>query len=278
MNNFIAFILFTALQFQPVKMAVTPKLLHPGSPLVLNIYGLNPDTLYRIRFGKESLNITGSTNTTIFLGVDLAHPAGENHIYLYARGITSPIASDSVTIQSHAYPTQYLKLPQRMVNLKPDELKRALKEQAELDRIFENDRTKKLWKGRFIIPVRGIITTIFGVKRFLNGEPRSPHTGIDIAAKTGTPVVATNNGLVCFRGSTFFGGNSILIDHGQGIYSMYFHLERYAVKNKEPVKKGQVIGYLGDTGRTTGSDLHFGLRILNSRIDPELLFRLNPFK
>jgi murein DD-endopeptidase MepM/ murein hydrolase activator NlpD len=240
---------------------------------MLNMSGLVTGTTYKIEFDKRTLDFTGST-ADILLGVNLEHPEGEDSVRLYGQGIAAPLASVSIDVHNYAYPSQYLKLPENFVELTPPESKRAIKEEKELDKIFANDKTRPLGRGGFIIPVHGIITTPFGVKRFLNGEPRSSHTGIDIAGKTGTPVVATNNGIVCFEGNLFFGGNSILINHGQGIYSMYFHLEKYAVKNGMYVKKGQIIGYIGMTGRVTGPSLHFGVRIVDSKVDPELLFAL----
>jgi murein DD-endopeptidase MepM/ murein hydrolase activator NlpD len=278
MNLLIGTILFAMLQGHSVGMTVAPARLHPGSPFMVTVSGLVTGTTYIIEFDKRTLHFTGSGTAAVLLGVNLGHPEGEDSIELYGKGIAAPLTAVSIDVHSHAYPSQYLKLPENFVKLTPAELKRAMKEQEELDKIFASDRTAALWRDDFILPVHGIITTPFGVKRFLNGEPRSPHTGIDIAGKAGTPVVATNNGIVCFEGDLFFGGNSILINHGQGIYSMYFHLGKYAVKNGAQVKKGQTVGYIGDTGRVTGPSLHFGIRIVDSKIDPELLFLLTSKK
>ena len=262
------------LQGHGIHMTETPSRLHPGSPFLVTMSGLVSGTSYDVRFGKSDIPVKGSGTVRLLLGIDLAQPAGRDRIRLYESGTASPITSLAIEIQKHDYPSQYLKLPENFVELTPAELKRAVKEEKELDRIFANDKTGPLWNGDFVLPVHGIITTPFGVRRFLNGEPRAPHTGIDIAGKAGTPVDATNDGIVCYKGSLFFGGNSILINHGQGIYSMYFHLGKYAVKKGEYVKKGQTIGYIGETGRVTGPSLHFGIRIADSKVDPELLFSL----
>jgi len=274
MNLINTILCLLLLQGHYISMTVTPDDLHPGSPFILNISGLVTDTSYNISFDKHVVSLSGVETAHILLGVDLNHPYGNDQIKLYGSGGSYPITITTIQIHSHSYPSQYLKLPPGFVELTPEELARVIKEQHELDQIFANYSTKPMWKGSFIMPVHGIITTPFGVKRFLNGEPRAPHTGIDIAGKLGTPIMATNNGIVCFTGSLFFGGNSIIIDHGQGIYSMYFHLDRYAVKEGQYVRKGQVIGYMGATGRVTGTSLHFGIRIVDSKIDPELLFNL----
>ncbi len=273
MNFLTGLMLIAALHGSGMRMTVLPEQLHPGSPFVLTMSGLATETTYDIGYDGRRLRFTGGT-TSILLGVNLVHQTGTDTVQLYRHGSAAALTSVTIDVQNYTYPSQYLKLPPGFVNLTPRELKRAIREQAELDVIFANDKTPRMWSGAFIIPVHGIITTPFGVHRFLNGEPRSPHTGIDIAGGAGTPVVATNNGVVCFEGNLFFGGDSILIDHGQGIYSMYFHLEKYTVRNGASVKKGQIIGYIGKTGRVTGPSLHFGVRIMDSKIDPELLFLL----
>ena len=274
MNSFIGIVMLVMLQGHGVRMAEAPSRLHPGSPFLVTVSGLVSGTSYDVRFGKADIPIKGSGTVRLLLGIDLAHPDGIDRIRLYESGTASPVTSVAIEIRRHVYASQYLKLPENFVELTPAELKRAVKEEKELDGIFANDTTNPLWKGDFVLPVHGIITTPFGVRRFLNGEPRAPHTGIDIAGKPGTPVAATNDGIVCFEGNLFFGGNSILINHGQGIYSMYFHLGKYAVKNGTYVKKGQTIAYIGETGRVTGPSLHFGVRIADSKVDPELLFSL----
>ncbi len=259
---------------QSPSVSVRPAHLHPGSPFVLTIRGLTAGSTYDVELDGRKLGFRGGMEVTLLLGIDLGHPAGPDNITVYRQGMAAPVTSVTVLVHRHSYPAQYLKLPRYFVSLTPVELKRAEREQAELERIFASDTTRREWSGRFIMPVRGMITTPFGVRRFLNGEPRAPHTGIDIAARPGTPVVATNSGTVCFEGSLFFGGGSILINHGQGIYSMYFHLRGYAVKDGARVRKGQTVGYVGSTGRVTGPSLHFGVRIVDSKIDPSLLFRL----
>lgn len=274
MNFLIGAFLLALVQGHAISMTAAPAVLHPGSPFVLSIRGLAKGTAYDIGFDKRMLPVSGNGGRDILLGVDLAHPVGTDRIKLYARGMTVPVTFTTVQIQSHAYASQYLTLPEHFVTFTPSQLKRIFREQSELDRIFARDKTRPLWHTDFIMPVNGPITAPFGVKRFFNGQPRSPHTGIDIAAAAGTPVVATNDGIVCFTGKMFFGGRSVLINHGQGIYSMYFHLRKYAVKKGMHVKKGQTIGYVGESGRVTGPALHFGIRIMDSRIDPLLLFSL----
>jgi len=108
----------------------------------------------------------------------------------------------------------------------------------------------------------------------INDEPRSPHTGIDIIAPEGSPVRATNNGKVILTDDLFFSGNSIILDHGQGLYTMYFHLSKFLVKVGQKVGKGDIIGLMGSTGRASGPHLHWGVRLQETRVDPISLMSL----
>ena len=118
------------------------------------------------------------------------------------------------------------------------------------------------------MPVKGRITTEFGVRRVLNGKQRSPHSGVDIAAKVGTPVKASNGGKVLLAGSLYLSGNTVVVDHGWGMITLYAHLDRIAATKGQLVERGDTVGTVGMTGRATGPHLHFGAFIRGVKVDP----------
>lgn len=128
----------------------------------------------------------------------------------------------------------------------------------------------------FVSPVEnGRLTGVFGSQRILNGTPKSPHNGIDLAAPKGTPVLAASDGIVQIAGNNFYyNGNFVLLDHGQGLTSVYLHMNKLLVKTGDFVKKGQKIGEVGTTGRSTAPHLHWGVQWFDKRIDPEMLLKI----
>lgn len=181
----------------------------------------------------------------------------------------------TLNIASGSFGTQTLTLPEDMVELDNKTLERVKKEQAIIDKVWESDTMDRLWEGEFLLPVRGEIAGTFGQNRIINGESRNPHSGEDIKASEGTEVLATNAGSVRLVADFFFSGKSIIIDHGMGLYSMYFHLSRVDVKEGERIKKGHVIGLVGQSGRATGPHLHWGIRANGARVNPLSLVKLS---
>jgi len=156
------------------------------------------------------------------------------------------------------------------------DLKEIERERRELGRAITHRKPGEAWRNGFIEPIEGRISGHFGNQRIFNGVPKSPHTGVDIAAPEGTPVKASGDGIVILSGKDYFyTGNMVVIDHGQSLQTIYAHLKEATVQEGDKVTKGEIIGYVGKTGRATGPHLHWGASLNNVRFRPHSLLDIN---
>ena len=184
-------------------------------------------------------------------------------------------ASGSVVTRARKFPVQRLTLPTPMVDLDPEAERRAAAESARLRTLYHTVTPERLWRGRFTRPVGGDDAGgAFGSRRIINGHPRMPHSGVDYAMARGATVVAANRGRVVLVGDFFFAGRLVVLDHGLGLYTLYFHLDRIDVTEGALVRRGEGIGVVGATGRATGPHLHWGAELGGSRVDPRDLLSI----
>ena len=207
------------------------------------------------------------------LGIDMELRPGAVEILLSGR---SPDESwkrtAKINVRLKNFPREEIAVPPSFDQLDEPTLKRIQKEQATLDGLFKGRTAGRLWDGPFIAPVPGAVTSAFGFRRVVNGLARAPHGGVDLKAALGAEVLAANDGRVVLTDAFFFSGKSLVLDHGGGLYTMYFHLSDFRAAPGAAVHKGEVIGLAGMTGRVTGPHLHWGARLNGARIDPmELL-------
>ncbi len=178
--------------------------------------------------------------------------------------------TQTITIRPHAYKEQHLHIKnRRKVTPNAKDMKRIRAEAARKHKA-KSYRSKGSARVDFIWPAHGRISSPFGLRRFFNGKPRAPHRGLDIAAPEGTPVKAAADGVVADAGNFFFSGNLVFLEHGEGLETLYAHLSRITVKPGQKVRQGQIIGYVGHTGRATGPHLHFGVWMDGCYVDPTL--------
>lgn len=212
----------------------------------------------------------------------IKNPNREQSTWLAIVGIPLSIESGIQTIQLEEntfsfnvgdknYPEQHIKLKNKHhVNPDTAETARYEKEKSIMDAAFKTYSTPATPVTFFEKPSNAPLSSAFGLKRFFNNEPRNPHSGLDFAAEEGTPITTPADGTVSVTGNFFFNGNTVMIDHGYGLITLYCHLSRIDVKEGDTLKKGDIIGLVGKTGRATGAHLHWSVSLNNARVDPML--------
>jgi murein DD-endopeptidase MepM/ murein hydrolase activator NlpD len=263
----------------PVRVTVAPPNPQPGDVVLLQISDGPPDV--RADWDGRPLALFPTAHgVAALIGIDLdvrPGPIGWRVTRPSVAKNGGALATGGVAVRARTFPTQPLTLPKGMVDLDAPTLARVETEREELKAALAAGAAERLWRGPFRIPVDGGQPTGgFGLRRVLNGQPRSPHTGYDWAAPAGTPVLATNTGRAALVAEHFFAGRNVVLDHGLGLFTLYFHLTEARVAPGESVSAGQVIGTVGATGRVTGPHLHFAVLLNGARVDPEALLRLAP--
>jgi len=199
------------------------------------------------------------------VGIPLGAKPGDYAIRVRGEG------RRAFAVQGKQYAVQRVTIEnRRKVDPTALDMKRIRREHAIIEATLDTWRPAARVPLRFDLPVRGPVSSPFGLRRIFNGEPRAPHSGIDIAVPAGTPIRAPAPGRVAAVGGFFFDGNMVMLDHGQGLVTLYGHMEKILVKKGQQVKRGEVIGLVGQTGRATGPHLHWGVSLNNARVDPTL--------
>src|ERR1700686_5180321 len=204
------------------------------------------------------------------LGVDLELKPENYALTLTAKTESAKEISCSATIdvKQGKFATESLKVAPNFVEPNPEQLARAEAERQRLRAIFATITPERLWEGSFRYPLARITTGgNFGKRRILNGQPGSPHSGVDFPAPAGTPVYAAQRGRVVLAEPLYFSGNTVILDHGLGLYTLYGHFSQIDVKPGDLVETGAVLGKVGATGRVTGPHLHWGLTVNRARVD-----------
>jgi len=228
-----------------------------------------------VRFGQEPVLVVGDRNGwTAVVGIALKTEPGVAQLVVHREG--SPDERVAFTIEAKRYTEQHLKVPRGKVDLSKEDLERYERERAHLAQVAATNSAALPRTMTFLQPTPGTRSSSFGLRRFFNGQPRNPHSGMDIAATTGTPVVAAAPGRVIDTGDYFFNGNTVWIDHGRGLLTMYCHLSAIGVKTGDRVEAGDTIGAVGATGRVTGPHLHWSVSLNRAMVDPALFLHEAP--
>ncbi len=264
------------------RAEVFPPVVRQGGVCFVRALRRGPaDSVYTtFRSRKLPMTIPGKDGSFgLLLGIDMETPPGGYEIKIEGRDKSGGIRASSVLLKvaKAKFGRQALSLPGSMVDLDPKTLDRVNREANRLEAVFLKSRDERIWAGPFVPPLRVKMITPFGIRRIINGQAKGAHTGIDLRAKEGTPVLACNRGVVVLSDELFFSGKSIILDHGGEIFSMYFHLSQAAVSEGETVEKAAIIGNAGSTGRSTGPHLHWGMRMNGGRVDPFALLKTGEY-
>ncbi|MEC8072589.1 MAG: M23 family metallopeptidase [Pseudomonadota bacterium] len=220
-----------------------------------------------IRFQNNPVFVVGQT---ALVGIPIRQALGPAQITFVYGGQDQ---THTFEIVDKRYTEQRITLQNKeMVSPNPKQLERIRAESKRQRAIYATVSAPMDLSTGFSMPLEGITTSLYGHRRFFNDQPRSPHSGLDIAAPTGTPIVAPAQARVALVDDLYYNGKSVFLDHGQGLITMYCHLSEQTVSTGELVQQDQVIGLVGATGRVTGPHLHWSVSLNGYRIDP-LAFR-----
>lgn len=222
-------------------------------------------------YDRKVMIVGESNNWKAVIGIPLSAKAGTHSLKVKSNGVETNYKFD---VANKDYETQYITIKdKRKVNPNKQDMSRIIKEKELIS------KAKSHWSEiedvplNFIKPAEGPYSSPFGLRRFFNKQPRNPHSGLDIAAAKGTPIVAPADGTVINTGEYFFNGNTVFLDHGQGLITMYCHMDSISIKEGTHVNAGDVIGKVGLTGRVTGAHLHWSVMLNNITVDPLLFLK-----
>lgn len=202
------------------------------------------------------------------VGIPLSAKPGRHEVSINGK-------AHAFTIKSFPYKEQRLTVKRKHVNLSEEALTRVRSEKKHMLAAFRNFEPTQTWQP-MAWPLKGPLTSPFGLQRYFNGQKRNPHSGLDIAASVGTPIVAPSDGRVTLTGNFYFNGNTVFMDHGEGLISMFCHMNSIEVKEGDVLTAGDRLGTVGATGRVTGPHLHWTVSLNDARINPLLILSPHP--
>jgi len=264
---------------KPGMVSWQPAKLVPGSPVLFQIStSKNSRDVTAQWFGHE-VTFFRDSSTTAWYGlaaVPLGTAAGTYELSLHetlASGKTIEI-SKTIKVARAIYPKIAAKVAKQFTEPSAQQLKEINADKDVKQQTFASKNPQKLWEGTFVAPVSAPISDVFGTERVFNKEVLSRHQGLDYAVPAGTPVGAINRGTVLLARPLYFEGNCVILDHGQGLLSLYLHLSQFRVKEGEEVEPHQIIALSGGSGRATGPHLHLAVRWQGLYLDPAILLKL----
>jgi murein DD-endopeptidase MepM/ murein hydrolase activator NlpD len=254
-----------------VQVSIVAREMAPGEALRMDIRATGfPSSVVVTALDKTwPAAPRGDGRFLALVGIDLDTPAGPQTLTVTARAGETLVARDEpIVVGDKSFPTRQLRVAPRFVNPPKSARARIDRERRQLGAIFRSMAPTPRWQGPFRRPIESTVISGFGVRSVYNGEPRAPHGGADFSSPSGTPVAAPGGGRVVLAEPLYYTGDSVAVDHGLGLVSLFAHLSRIDVKVGDDVKAGDLIGLVGATGRVTGPHLHWTVRLNGARVDP----------
>ncbi len=245
-----------------------------GSLLLVEVAGATDLRQLKSEWNGQELQLWSEKKTSKLLhgliGVDLEKPPGKYEwtVSWKSEDGNTLTCGESISVRAGKFPIEKLNVEKQFVEPDPEQQKRAEQDSKKMKAIYDTVTPERIWDGAFQLPLKDVTTGgNFGRRRVLNGQARSPHAGVDFPAMKGTPVFASQRGRVVLAEELYYSGNTIVIDHGYGIYTLYAHLSEIDVKPGDSVATSAEIGKVGATGRVTGPHLHWGLTVQHARVN-----------
>ncbi len=268
-----------AARAQSPAISLTPTVVVAGAPELIRVSAPGAMGIDGEWLGRKLEFFRGHDKLAwiALAGVDVDAPVGPSVLKLTihsAKGGTR-VLSRTIRIRPAHYPTTTLTVAPEFVQPGPEALKQIDDDQLLTQKAYASSALKPLWQGNFRPPVSSPQSERFGTRRIFNGTLASNHKGLDFRAPPGTPVRAGNSGVVVLAQPLYYAGNTVIIDHGLGLFTLYMHLSRITVREGQHVTRAQRLGLSGATGRVTGPHLHWAVRWQGAYLDPAKLLRLD---
>jgi murein DD-endopeptidase MepM/ murein hydrolase activator NlpD len=255
----------------PISVTARARAIRPGELVVLTITTVAPAEDVRARaFGHDLEPYRVSARVwRVLVGIDLDVTPGSHPVSIEAgRADHAETTTYRLAVKARAFPTRNLTVDEAFVNPPASVQPRIAEEAKKLAALWQASAPDRLWRGPFVRPVPDPANSAFGTRSVFNGQPRSPHSGADFLSPAGRPVKAPNAGRVVLAENLYYTGNTVVVDHGLGLFSLFAHLSVMNVAKGDRVTTGEVVGQVGATGRVTGPHLHWTVRAGGARIDP----------
>jgi murein DD-endopeptidase MepM/ murein hydrolase activator NlpD len=252
----------------PLRVQLAARSFQPGELVVVTIAGARSDAaaISVKAFGRQVTPYVGDDGVwRALVGIDLDAKPGT---YSIAVGAGDEQVTRELRVRPKAFPTRRLKVDPDFVTPPPSALEQIERDAKLLEATWRSSAAQRLWSSPFVAPVDEPANSSFGTRSIFNGQPRNAHGGADFPSAAGTPIHAPNAGKVLVARDLYYAGNTVIIDHGLGVFSMLAHLSAFDVHEGDFVKRSDVVGRVGATGRVTGPHLHWALRVNGSRVDP----------